>query len=115
MPESAFLLRSACNTVKKNLDETNYAPFALIFSHSGQWKSQTFAFSSSFHDYYKKYKNFFPKWDIQPSAETDHNKFWCWVMAKFKDDLVRRYCASGVDLPASWQDISKEAAIASLK
>lgn len=61
---------------------------------------------------FKKYKENFPHWDIQPDSE--FSKYWKWVMCRYKDQLKEMYSTDDPDIPEDWWLISRQEAIESL-
>ena len=61
---------------------------------------------------YKEYKAHYPDWYIQPTYDT--SKYWMYVLCKYQHQLKDMYHTALPHLPTTWNDITKEEAIASL-
>ncbi|XP_053390505.1 interferon-induced very large GTPase 1-like [Mercenaria mercenaria] len=65
---------------------------------------------------YKRYRQYLPNWDIEPSNDMEErSKFWMWHIAKYKDNLRSHYCIDVSDVPIHWGEITKEEACESLR
>uniref|UniRef100_A0A8C1QMV6 VLIG-type G domain-containing protein n=1 Tax=Cyprinus carpio TaxID=7962 RepID=A0A8C1QMV6_CYPCA len=64
---------------------------------------------------YKEYNTIYPDWriDREPSIET--SAYWIYVMAQFNNRFAEEYDAKPVDIPSSWEGITKIQADKSLK
>ena len=63
---------------------------------------------------YRRYKEYFPEWDIPPSRANDLSKYWKWFVAMYQTQLSGEYGVK-LDVPNSWKNISKETALKSLR
>lgn len=64
---------------------------------------------------YKDYKDFFPDWKIAPDASLEASDYWKYVMRKFNNNFAETYGAQPADIPATWKNITREQAKASLE
>ncbi|XP_042610170.1 up-regulator of cell proliferation-like [Cyprinus carpio] len=64
---------------------------------------------------YKKYKEIYPDWEIQPDPSIEGTAYWKYVMANFNEQFAKVYSAEPGDIPSSWKTITKNQAEKSLK
>ncbi len=62
-----------------------------------------------------EYKTYLPHWDIQPNSSMDSSEYWMWFMTTYKHQLKDMYNAQLPDIPDSWNNITKEKALTSLR
>ena len=70
--------------------------------------------NSSGDEPYRKYKNYYPSWDIAPSKRVDSCEYWMRFMYQFRESLEMHYDAEDTVFPKSWGDITEEQALDSL-
>ncbi|XP_066938485.1 interferon-induced very large GTPase 1-like [Macrobrachium rosenbergii] len=63
----------------------------------------------------KYYKKIFPNWKIQGDATAEATPYWKWFLVKYERQLAQKYGAERPDIPTSWKNITKEAALKSLE
>ena len=73
---------------------------------------QRYSFDHVVFRNYNEYKTHYPDWNIQPTYDT--SKYWMYVLCKYQHQLKDMYHAELPHLPTTWNDITKEEAIASL-
>ncbi|XP_039454928.1 interferon-induced very large GTPase 1-like isoform X1 [Oreochromis aureus] len=63
---------------------------------------------------YKKYKNIYKDWDIQPDKSLEASDYWKYVMKKYNRDFAEEYKAEPAFIPGFWYEINKDQAEKSL-
>ena len=63
---------------------------------------------------YRKYKSYFPEWDIAPNPANNTSKYWMWFVAKYQRELREEYKVL-LEVPTTWKNVSKAEAVASLR
>uniref|UniRef100_A0A3Q2VST3 Si:dkey-85k7.12 n=1 Tax=Haplochromis burtoni TaxID=8153 RepID=A0A3Q2VST3_HAPBU len=63
---------------------------------------------------YKKYKNIYKDWDIQPDKSLEASDYWKYVMTKYNRKFAEQYEAERADIPGFWYAINKDQAEKSL-
>ncbi|XP_064624089.1 interferon-induced very large GTPase 1-like [Lineus longissimus] len=61
------------------------------------------------------YKSVLPDWDIAPSSTNENAKYWMWFLKTYKYQLKDLYKAKLPNIPKSWESITKDKAIESLR
>ncbi|XP_052818065.1 interferon-induced very large GTPase 1-like [Mya arenaria] len=65
---------------------------------------------------FRKYKTFFPHWDIIPSSDVrESSTYWKWFMYRFRERLCEYYGFTSDGIPDNWSYISAHEAIQSLR
>ncbi|CAI5669309.1 unnamed protein product [Oreochromis niloticus] len=64
---------------------------------------------------YKKYKEIFKDWKIQPDMSLEASDYWKYVMRKYNSEFAKEYEGEPADIPAAWNNINKNQAEKSLK
>uniref|UniRef100_A0A3Q4GYF1 Si:dkey-85k7.12 n=1 Tax=Neolamprologus brichardi TaxID=32507 RepID=A0A3Q4GYF1_NEOBR len=64
---------------------------------------------------YKKYKDIYKDWNIQPDVSLEASDYWKYVMTKYNSDFAKEYEAEPVNIPVPWYTINKDKAEKSLK
>ncbi|XP_034713264.1 interferon-induced very large GTPase 1 [Etheostoma cragini] len=67
----------------------------------------------TFHPY-KRYKEIFSNWKIQPDGSLQASDYWKYVMAKFNIQFAKAYNAKPADIPLAWKIITRKQAEASI-
>ncbi|CAM4309344.1 unnamed protein product [Leuciscus chuanchicus] len=63
---------------------------------------------------YKKYRDIYPDWEIQPDPSIEGSAYWKYVMANFSEQFAKQYNVKPADIPLSWKTITKDQAERSL-
>ena len=63
---------------------------------------------------FREYKTNLKEWDIAPSATNNVSKYWMWFSATYRTQL-EEYHSIDVDIPQTWNDVSKAEALNSLR
>uniref|UniRef100_A0A3B4HBZ8 VLIG-type G domain-containing protein n=1 Tax=Pundamilia nyererei TaxID=303518 RepID=A0A3B4HBZ8_9CICH len=63
---------------------------------------------------YKKYKNIYKDWDIQPDKSLEASDYWKYVMTKYNENFAEQYKAECANIPGFWYLINKDQAEKSL-
>ncbi|KAK9978920.1 hypothetical protein ABG768_020656 [Culter alburnus] len=64
---------------------------------------------------FKKYRDIYPDWEIQPDPSIEGSAYWKYVMANFNEQFAKEYNAKPAEIPSSWKTITKTQAEKSLK
>lgn len=64
---------------------------------------------------YKEYRQYYPKWCIQPDPSITASDYWKFVFKKFNQQFAERYHAVPADLPNHWRRITQEQALKSIQ
>ena len=65
---------------------------------------------------YKKYKKYFPGWDIFPDTDPqEKSAFWFYMMSKYEEKLAKHYNLKRPEIPQVWKNITKTQARESLR
>ncbi|XP_068102721.1 up-regulator of cell proliferation-like [Hyperolius riggenbachi] len=64
---------------------------------------------------FKDYGKYYPDWAIQPDPSIESSNYWRFLFVKFNQQFAVKYMAKSAKLPESWNQISKEQALHSLK
>ncbi|XP_056156109.1 interferon-induced very large GTPase 1-like [Lampris incognitus] len=81
---------------------------------NSEMKFRCHATNDQWHPY-KKYRDFFPDWNIPPDSSIEASDYWKYVMTKFNNDFAQNYDAKPADIPPVWQSIKSDSADKSLK
>uniref|UniRef100_A0A3Q4MEP8 Si:dkey-85k7.12 n=1 Tax=Neolamprologus brichardi TaxID=32507 RepID=A0A3Q4MEP8_NEOBR len=76
-----------------------------------------FCCSDTNHKYhpYKSYKKIYPDWKIPPDVSLEASDYWKYVITRYNRDFAMKINAVPADIPAPWNDITKQKAEKSLK
>ena len=66
-------------------------------------------------EYFKNYRNCYPKWEILPDRSMKSSLYWKWFIVKFQDELAEHFKKDLGDIPKEWHKISWDQAKKSLK
>ncbi|XP_073505090.1 interferon-induced very large GTPase 1-like isoform X2 [Phyllobates terribilis] len=69
---------------------------------------------AQFHPF-KRYKEIYPDWKIQPDPSIEASDYWKFVLKEFNDQFAEEYNAKPAKHPEEWNNLTKEMAIESLK
>ncbi|KAM3929253.1 interferon-induced very large GTPase 1-like [Leptodactylus fuscus] len=64
---------------------------------------------------FKKYKDIYPDWRIQPDPTIEASDYWKFVLKEFNEQFANVYNAKPADYPKEWKELTKEMAKESLK
>ncbi|XP_068444276.1 interferon-induced very large GTPase 1 [Clinocottus analis] len=72
------------------------------------------ATNGKFHPY-KRYREIFPDWKIQPDESLKASDCWKYVLVTFNKEFAKAFDAEPADIPVTWNMIKREQAEESLK
>ncbi|XP_073416580.1 interferon-induced very large GTPase 1-like [Dendrobates tinctorius] len=64
---------------------------------------------------YKRYKEIYPDWKIQPDSSIEASDYWKFVLKEFNEQFAEEYRAKRAEHPEEWNNLTKEMAKESLK
>ncbi|XP_075142198.1 interferon-induced very large GTPase 1-like [Leptodactylus fuscus] len=67
------------------------------------------------HHPFKKYKDYYPDWRIQPDPSIEAADYWKFVLKEFNDQFASEYNAKPADYPKEWNNLTTDMAKESLK
>ncbi len=64
---------------------------------------------------FKDYRSVFPKWSIPPDATTKDSLYWKYFVARYKNEIAKRFGAKPPIVPTGWSKVGQNQVMQSLQ